>query len=111
MLADLRRYRVDVAQLLAERARAAFLLRAAGDAAWALAGPEVGPGLEIGQDDHDDAERAALAAFYAEPEAAPQAAHVYCFPCGKPVLLSERTWSDAGGWCCAACLCAMGGGR
>lgn len=46
--------------------RAAFLLRAADDAAWALAGPEIGPVL--GEVNHDDAERLAMAAFYAEPE-------------------------------------------
>jgi hypothetical protein len=28
---------------------------------------------------------------------------VFCFPCGKPVLLRDRTRSKIGGWCCAAC--------
>ncbi len=86
--------------------RAAFLLRAAEDAFAALAGPELGPVLQVGQLDHDEAERTAMAAFYAEPGTIPATEHalVYCFPCGKPVLLGDRTWSEAGGLCCAACL-------
>lgn len=113
VLADLRRYRVDVARVLAERANAALLLRAAGDAANALAGPEIGPVLETGEVDHDEAERAALVALYAEPEAAPQAgpALVDCFPCGRPVLLGDRIWSEAGGWCCVACHAAQAAGN
>jgi hypothetical protein len=34
-------------------------------------------------------------------------AQVYCFPCGQPVQPHARTWSDAGGWCCAACCPAV----
>jgi hypothetical protein len=85
--------------------RAAFLLRAAEDAIAALAGPELGPVLQVGEVDHDDAERDAMVEHYAAPEAVPQAEPglVYCFPCGKPVLLRSRTWSETGGWCCAAC--------
>jgi hypothetical protein len=89
--------------------RAAFLLHAAEDALAALAGPELGPVLQVGQLDHDDAERAALAEHYAEPEAVPPAgaAPVYCFPCARPVLLRDRTWSEARGWCCATCSPAV----
>ncbi|RZA29056.1 MAG: hypothetical protein EOP02_05590 [Proteobacteria bacterium] len=78
------------------RDRAAFLLRAAEDALAALAGPEIGPVLKIGQADHNAAERVALAAFYAEPAAVVGGA-TYCFPCGKAVPSGERAWSDARG--------------
>jgi hypothetical protein len=86
--------------------RVEFLLRAAEGAAWALAGAELGPVLQVGEIDHDDAERAALAEFYAAPGTVPATgpAPVYCFPCGRPVLPRDRTWSEAGGWCCAACV-------
>jgi hypothetical protein len=89
--------------------RAAFLLRAAEDALAALAGPELGPVLQVGQLDHDDAERAALVEYYAEPVAVPPAGpgRFYCFPCGRPVLLRDRTWSEARGWCCATCSPAV----
>jgi hypothetical protein len=89
--------------------RAAFLLRAAEDALAALAGPELGPVLQVGEADHDDAERAALVAHHAEPKALPPAgpAPVYCFPCGKPVVLRDRAWSQARGWCCATCRPAV----
>jgi hypothetical protein len=88
--------------------RAAFLLRAAEDALAALAGPELGPVLQVGQLDHDDAERAALVEHYAELVAVPaRPGPVYCFPCGKPVLLCDRTWSEARGWCCATCSPAV----
>jgi hypothetical protein len=90
------------------RDRAAFLLRAAEDALAALAGPELGPVLQVGQLDHDDAERAALVEHYAELVAVPaRPGPVYCFPCGKPVLLRDRTWSEARGWCCATCSPAV----
>jgi len=89
--------------------RAAFLLRAAEDALAALAGPERGPVLQVDQIDHDDAERAALVEHYAEPVAVPPAGPglIYCFPCGKPVLQRDRTWSEACGWCCATCCPAV----
>lgn len=102
VLTSLRQHREAVAAILAGRARTAFLLRAAEDAHAALAGPEIGPVLEMGHLDHDAAERVALAAFYAEPGAM-QPGPTYCFPCGKLVLPSDRTWSDARGWCCPAC--------
>lgn len=82
--------------------RAAFLLRAAEDAFAALIGPEIGPVMEVGQDDHDAGERVALAAFYASPEAVAAEA-TFCFPCGQPVPRGDRAWSDARGWCCPAC--------
>ena len=71
VLAGLRLHREDVARLLAERAKAAFLLRAAEDAFAALAGPELGPVLEIGEVHHDSPEREAMAAFYAGPDLPP----------------------------------------
>jgi hypothetical protein len=74
-------------------------LRAAEGTARALAGPE------IGEVDHDDAEHAAMAEFYAAPATVPptEPGLVYCFPCGQPVLPRDRTWSETGGWCCATC--------
>jgi hypothetical protein len=44
-----------------------------------------------------------LAAHHAERDALPPQLEAYCFPCGKPVVLDDRMWSDARGWCCAAC--------
>ena len=55
VLADLRRWRLDVAQLLAVRARAAFYMRAQAEALTALAEPD--PDLT--------AERAVMALHYA----------------------------------------------
>jgi hypothetical protein len=71
------------------RDRGACLLRAANEAIAALLAPD--PEL--------DAERAVLAAHYAERDALPPQLQAYCFPCCKPVMLDDRMWSDARGWC------------
>ncbi len=52
--------------------------------------------------DHDAAEAEAMAAFYAAP-ALGLVGSTYCFPCGAAVPSGERVWSNARGWCCAAC--------
>jgi hypothetical protein len=87
--------------------QAAFLLRASGHALGALVSPELGPVLQVGQMDHDAAERAALVRHYATPAAQDGSALVACFPCGRPVPRRDQTWSAAGGWCCAACRPAV----
>ncbi len=103
LVGEARQHRENMARLLAERASASFLLRAAEDALAALVGPELGPVLQIGQVDHDEAEREALAAVYAVVDPRPPPQEAYCFPCGKPAMRADRRWSDAKGWCCASC--------
>jgi hypothetical protein len=75
------------------RDRVACLLRAADEAITALRAPD--PEL--------DAERAVLAAHYAERDTLPPQLEAHCFPCGKPVRRDDRLWSDARGWCCSGC--------
>ncbi len=75
------------------RDRAAFLARAAEELLATLRAPD--PEL--------DAERAVLAAYYAEREAGPPPLEAYCFPCGRSLMRRDRVWSDARGWCCSSC--------
>ena len=82
------------------RDRAAFLARAAEEAEAALRAPD--PEL--------DAERAVLAEHYAEREGGPPPLEAFCFPCGEPVTLDKRVWSDARGWCCSRCYPAESSG-
>ena len=92
----MRHHREAVATLLAVRARASFLQHAAEDAHAALAGTEIGPVLEVGEVNHDNAEREALAACYAALGMA-QPTSDQLLPCDKPVLPGDRAWSEARG--------------